>query len=308
MRDNIKVSSVTLNWNGRGVLSRCIMSLKNQTLPLYEIIVVDNCSQDGSAEEIQREYSDIVVLKNPRNYGAPKGRNVGLRRALEKAVDYIFILDNDLFAAEDCVEKLVSKAEENPSIGNIGAFIYDYTKKDRLLSAGGIVDFTQNVSRQLLKVSDPNGLYSVSYCGTGHMLARASVFKEVGLLDESFVGYGFEDTDFGMRVRKAGYSICTYGEAKVWHILSSGIGRYSFRKKYLEARNAIIFMKRYANFFNWLKYMFFVLSGLIVAVFIQVPKGNFPGVIGKARGLIDGLLNKTELAEKILLSKWEKYR
>ncbi|NQT24451.1 glycosyltransferase family 2 protein [candidate division KSB1 bacterium] len=307
MGTSIRVTSVTLSWKGKEVLLRCIRSLKAQTHSLSEIIVVDNHSQDGSVEAVREAFPDVVVLENPTNFGAPKGRNVGLRRALEKPVDYIFTLDNDLYAAPDCVEKMIAPMDKNKDIATVGAFIYDDSDPDILLSAGAIVDYTQNVSRQLRNVNDPDKLYPISYCGTGHMMTRASVYREVGLLDEGFIGYGFEDTDFGMRTRKSGYNIVSYGRARVWHTAHANIGNYTFRKKYLESLNAIRFMKRYGTLLTWPKYLFFMGLSLVGAALIQIPKGRKSGVIGKCRGVFDGLFGRTSLAEKILLASEKEY-
>lgn len=302
-----RITSVTLNWNGREVLLRCIRSLKSQTLPLTEIIVVDNFSTDDSVKAVRETFPDVVVLENPANFGAPKGRNVGLRRALERPVDYIFTLDNDLYAASDCIEKMIAPMEKYEDIATVGAFIYDDGRPDLLLSAGAIVDYTQNVSRQLRNVNDPDALVPISYCGTGHMMSRASVYREVGLLDEGFIGYGFEDTDFGMRTRKAGYRIVSTGRARVWHTAHANIGNYTFRKKYLESLNAIRFMKRYGTFGTWSKYLLFMGMSLIGAALIQVPRGRTSGVIGKCRGIVDGFLGRTTLANKILSAGEREY-
>jgi len=307
LRKDIKISSVTLNWNGQDVLPECIQSLKSLDLRLYEIIVVDNNSEDGSIEILKRDFPDVVVIQNERNFGAPRGRNVGLKRALEKPIDYVFTLDNDLFADSKCLSELVSLAEQYPDIGTICAFVYDANNPRRLLSAGGIVDYTQNVSRPLIVSRPDESLYGIDFCGTGHMLTRRKVFDEIGLLDETFIGYGFEDTDFGFRVRRADYRVCACPAAKVWHRPHSNIGSYTFRKKYLESRNAVVFMRRYATFQNWVKYLFFAVFGLPYAFISQgLMKGNVRGVWGKAKGLYDGFFGREDLALEMLNTHREK--
>ncbi len=304
MNERIKrkpiVKTVTVNWNGKDVLIRCLSSLLQQTLAVEEVIVVDNASQDGSAEAVRQHFKNVVVLENPENYGAPKGRNVGLRYALETPVDYILTLDNDLYAADDCIEKMVSVLEENPQIATVAAFIYDDENKDQLLSAGAIVDYTQNISRQLKTFESLESLNPISYCGTGHMLTRASLYREIGLLEEAYIGYGFEDTDFGMRTRQTGYDIVSYGQAKVWHHAHAGIGRYSFKKKYLESRNAILFMRKYAGWQNWLKYFFYLVFGIVYASIREGLRGNIRGVWGKVLGTMHGFTEKKSLAYKLL--------
>lgn len=306
-RNEIKVSSVTLNWNGRDVLLRCIDSLLKQTFELFEIIVVDNGSEDDSVAMVKEKFPEVVVVQNEANFGAPKGRNAGLRRAMEKQVDYIFTLDNDLFADSQCVAEMVKYAEANPEIGMMGAFIYDAARTDHLLSAGNIVSFTQNVTGPFIVHPPYDTLYDVDFVGTGHLLTRRSVFESIGYLDETFIGYGFEDTDFGMRAAGEGFRISVCPSAKVWHTPHSNVGVYSFRKKYLESRNAVIFMRRYGTFWGWIKFLFYAIFGLPYAFVVQgLMKKHLPGVWGKARGLVDGFLGRKALAESLLESSVEK--
>src|SRR5689334_20217071 len=91
-----KVSVVVLNWNGRELLRECLESLKKSEYPLYEIIVADNGSSDGSQKMVAERFSDIVLVENGENLGVPEGKNRGLTRAMQKDVRYIYTLDNDL--------------------------------------------------------------------------------------------------------------------------------------------------------------------------------------------------------------------
>ena len=301
MKNDAKVTSITLNYNGQEFLSKCVESLKNSDYRLYEIIVVDNHSEDDSIDFMKKNFPDVVVLRNQGNFGVARGYNVGIRHALKKPIDYVFTIDNDLYVDSRCLSELVSQAEKNLDIGAIGTFVYDVSNPNHLLSAGGRVDFTQNVSRLLKAFPLDNELIDVDFCGTGHRLVRRKVFDEIGLLDEIFIGYGFEDTDFGFRVRKAGYRNCTCPAAKAWHKPFSGIGAYTFRKKYLESRNAVLFMKRYAGFKEWAKYLFFAVMGLPFAfLYYGLMKKRMGGVWGKTKGLIDGFRGREEMAHKML--------
>jgi hypothetical protein len=88
--------------------------------------------------------------------------------------------------------------------------------------------------------------------------------------------------------------------SKVWHRPFSGIGRYSFKKKYLESRNVIRFLKTYGNRRSWAKFVFYAVTGLIYASIREGIRGNFMGVVGKARGLYDGLRGREDFAYDLL--------
>jgi GT2 family glycosyltransferase len=299
-----QVSAVVLNWNGKNLLRQCLQSLQDQVYDLKEVIVVDNGSIDGSADMVKNEFPGAKLLCQQENLGAPKGRNVGIKESLKRVPAYIFTLDNDLYVDKSTISRLVKILDDNPDIGVVGAGIYYADRPDVIFSAGQWVNWTQNlVSTRGANQKDKGQfalLKDVDYVGTGAMLTRRSVFENVGLPDESYIGYGYEDTDFGIRVRKAGLRVVCYLPAKVWHRPHSGVGRYSFKKKYLESRNAIRFMRIYGTPSRWAKFTVYVTLGLVYAFFREGLRGNMGGVMGKARGLVDGIRDREELALELL--------
>jgi GT2 family glycosyltransferase len=133
------------------------------------------------------------------------------------------------------------------------------------------------------------------------MIATREVLKKVGLFATDYLGYWFEDSDYSVRVARAGYKVLFCGQAKVWHRPHKTIEQFSFRKKYLATRNAVRFMKKYGTAANWAKYLFYAVCGIPYALFRDILKGRGPmGAIGKAKGIFDGLLNRDEPAKKML--------
>jgi GT2 family glycosyltransferase len=298
------VSVVVLNWNAKDILRECILSLKRSDYPIQEIIVVDNGSTDGSATMVRRLFSDVVLIENKVNCGAPEGRNIGISRAIREDVKYVYTLDNDLTIEPTTISELVSLMERRPDVGCAGSIIYHHDKPDLIFSAGQYINWTQNIvtTREANKrdVGQLEECAEVDYVGTGAMLTRKSVFKQVGLLDPGFIGYGYEDTDFGLRTKRAGYKVVCFTRSRVWHRPFTGIGKYSFKKKYLEARNAIRFVRMYGTPRNWAKFLFYAVAGLFYAAVREGTRGNIMGVIGKAKGLYDGLRGREDFARGLL--------
>ena len=311
MTQQAKVNVMILNWNRKEVLLESLNAVKQLEYPLYEIIVVDNASTDGSVEAVKEKFPDVTVIENDKNYGAIGGKNIGLRKAMESPVDYIYMVDNDIVGAKDSLSKLIEVAEHDAQVGMVGAMMYDMSKPDIILSAGGTIDYTENVSRGRGDAQQDVGQFSktepVDYLWGGALLARKSVLETVGLFDPGYIGYWFEDTDLSVRVRKSGYKILFCPFAKVWHKPHATIEQFSFRKKYLATRNAIRFMKKHAPFYGWVKYLFFAIAGLPYALMRDLLKGRSPqGVWGKAKGIFDGILNRDKAVEKILGSSFKK--
>jgi GT2 family glycosyltransferase len=299
-----KVSVVILNWNAKDILRECIKSVKESFYPIHEVIVVDNASNDGSVAMIERDFGDVVIIENAANFGAPKGRNIGINRAIREDVKYVYTLDNDLIIEPRTISELVTLMENRPEVACAGSLIYYHDKPGVVFSAGQYINWTQNlVTTRGAGETDKGQLAEcgeVDYVGTGAMLTRKNVFMQIGLLDVGFIGYGYEDTDFGLRVKRAGHKVVCYTRSKVWHRPFTGIGKYSFKKKYLEARNAVRFVRMYGNRRNKLKFMFFAIAGLFYAAVREGARGNIMGVFGKAKGLYDGVRGREDFAESLL--------
>jgi GT2 family glycosyltransferase len=317
------VSAVVLNWNGERCLLPCLRSLQQSAYPLYETIVVDNHSTDSSVALVRAKFPDAIVLENKKNLGAAAGRNVGLRRALARPVHYVFTLDNDLVVEPDTVLTLISYAEKDERIGVVGAKIYESNRAKQIWAVGFKIDYTQNVTRNIGTQEEDKGqyeqLHEVDAVGTGAMLTAKRVYEDVGLLDESFIGYGFEDTDFCVRARKKGYRVVVGPAAKAWHAPHSGIGHYTYKKKYLETRNAVLFMRKHGTPSSWLKYVFFYALSVPAALAVRGLRGDLAGVRGKLEGFFDGLRKREDKAWSLLggrpegigageQSSWEKLR
>jgi len=311
MERAVKVSLVILNWNRKDMLLDCLSKVATLEYPLYETIVVDNASTDGSVAAVREKFPQVAIIENHKNYGAIGGKNIGLRRAMESPVDYIYMLDNDIVGAPDSLTHLVAVAESDESVGLVGAMMYDHSKPTTILSAGGTIDFTQNVSRGRGDNQIDRGQFKkvepVDYLWGGALLARKSVLEEVGLFDEEYIGYWFEDTDISVRVRKAGFKVLFCPQAKVWHKPHATAEQFSFRKKYLAARNAIRFMKKHATPLQWVKYLIFAGGSLPVMYVLGVLRGkNTDGTVGKAKGIWDGIRGNDEAVEKVLKSNFKK--
>jgi GT2 family glycosyltransferase len=186
------ISTVILNWNGREYLPACLRSVKRQTYPNTEIILVDNASTDDSVETIRNFFSDLRLVVNPKNIGYGGGNNRGMREAKGK---YFFLLNSDGNRRE-LLELLWRCIEEDQSIGVTTPKIVLYDRRD-IMDAAGLCIYPDGLSIGRGR-SEPQEKYNRSeevFFGSGcASLYRKEMLEEIGLLDADFFAYA-EDTD-----------------------------------------------------------------------------------------------------------------
>jgi len=216
-----KVSIIILNWNGLEDTIKCLESLKKITYPNYDIVVVDNASSGNDVEVLREKFGDYVyMIENDKNYGFAEGCNIGMRYALAKGTDYIFLLNNDTTVARDFLAELVKIAESDERIGILGPKIYLYDEPNVIWEAGAKINWwTGGISiygdrevdiGQYDKVAERDLLSGAA------LLIKARVLERISLLDTGFF-FGYEDYDFCIRARKAGFRVVFVPSAKIWH-------------------------------------------------------------------------------------------
>src|SRR5260370_29162976 len=94
------ISVVVVNWNGKALLSDCLASLRSQTFPDFEVIVVDNGSTDGSSQFVRAAFPDFKLIQLSENHGFAGGNNAGIRQARG---EWIALINNDAVAEPDCL-------------------------------------------------------------------------------------------------------------------------------------------------------------------------------------------------------------
>jgi GT2 family glycosyltransferase len=289
-----RVIVVVLNWNRRADTLACLASLLEQTYRDLSIVVVDNGSTDGSVAGIRATYPMVTVIENGTNLGYSEGNNVGIRYALERDAEYVMVLNNDTLADPAMLENLFLAAECDQKIAAVGPKILYFAHPQRIWSAGAVINYTETVSRsrgygqpdrgQLDRREDVD---MVSGCA---MLLRREALIEIGPFDPVYSPAYFEDADWCLRARQHGYRVRYVPEAKLWHkvSLSSG-GEYNPKERYLLGLNSVTFMKRYANWLQWIKFLIFAVGSLPAVYIVRSCQGRGYAVVAKAAGIMDGL-------------------
>jgi len=246
------VFAITLNWNRRDDTLECLESLTRLTYPNRRLLVVDNGSTDDSPQTIASRFPQVEQILNPANLGFAAGFNIGLRHALDAGADFAFIINNDTYVAPDSLEVLV-KAAKPAEVGIVAPVIYYATAPERVWSSGGgrslvTLDLTGNHGREQ-KLTTITEREFVSGCA---MLIKREVLQRVGLFDEQFFMY-YEDSDYCLRTRQAGFKLLVMSRARLWHKVSaSSNGSDTPSERYWMGRSSSLFYRKHIRGWRWL--------------------------------------------------------
>lgn len=251
------VSIIVLNYNSRDDTLDCLRSLEHLTYPNVQVIAVDNGSSDGSVEAISTAYPRVTLIDTGENLGFTGGNNIGIRRALQDGADYIMLLNNDTIVAPDMIDLMVDVMERDPHVGVTGPLIYYYDLPDVIWSAGGCIDWKYGTTSMIGIDEEDKGQFGamsrlVDFVTGCAILARRDVWEKIGLLDDKFFMY-YEETEWCVRVARAGYKIAHVPMAMMWHKISPTARAASPRTFYYMTRNRLLFLSNTrASLRTWL--------------------------------------------------------
>ncbi len=289
------VACIVLNYNGLELTRDSVTSLAAMDYPEFRVVVVDNGSTDGSHEAIRAEFPEVVALRVEENRGIAHGLNLGIRWALDEGFDYLLLLNNDIEADPGMLDELVRVAEADPKIGAVGPKTYYWADRQRLWSAGGILRFRESVTRERGMGELDRGQYDrdeeVRYVNGAAMLVKRAAQLETGLWDPVYY-VGIEDADWCMRMKRAGWRCWYAHRAVLWHKVSPTVGGYRAGRTFQTGKGSAIFVRRYANPWQWCTFFFFLALAIPAAFLRELPKGNQGAAVAKLRGVVAGLRAK----------------
>jgi GT2 family glycosyltransferase len=215
-----RVAIVLVNWNNTEDTLACIESLSQLNYQDSQVVVVENHSRPEESDALRSRCTNEIILGQKRNLGFAGGCNVGIRWALQNGFDYVWLLNSDAVVAPESLRELVGAMESDPRIGVVGGVVYYWSDPERIQMAGGFMDPETTRGGMLgqneLDEGQFRGIKDVDYVSGAMLLVRSAAISQVGLLDERFFMY-YEDTDWGVRMRKGDWRVVTTAAAKCWH-------------------------------------------------------------------------------------------
>lgn len=243
---------IVLTWNGRKDTLACLESLQAVDYPNWEVLVVDNGSEDGTVDAVRKASPGVTVIETGSNLGFTGGNNVGIEAALGRGAAFILLLNNDTVVAPDLLHAFVRTAEQYPDAGVFGAKIYFLNDPKRLWyggarwSSGALLSFENLGSGVLDNGKDFEEVRDTPWVTGCALFFRPGVVTAVGMLDDRFF-LVYEEVDWCFRAQRAGFRCLFVPEAKVWHRVSSSFGGRSLVYEYFELRNLLLWAEKNLN-------------------------------------------------------------
>lgn len=233
-------SIIIPSYNGLHLLISCIEAIREYTLELYEIIVVDNGSSDGTVEYCIREGLILVAL--PHNAGFPIACNRGLSVA---SGDQLLLLNNDVIVSAGWLSNMLLAMYSADDVGIVGPVTNYISGRQQVeVTWAGMKDFAEVAKRN--NVSDPGKWQDVQRIVGMCFLIKRSLLGSVGMLDERFSPGHYEDDDYCYRTRQQGYRLLICGDSLVYHA-----GSASFKTNFPDGWNSLVERNRELFIEKW---------------------------------------------------------
>ncbi len=225
--DEERLFVIVLNWNGERVIGPCLSSLLGVRDLDLRIIVVDNASDDSSAEIVRRDFPQVELIVNERNLLFAAGNNVGIERALEMGGEYILLLNNDTVVDPDFALPMIEAMRRDARVGVVGPQIRYFDDPERIWYGGGafypLLWIPRHRDIRRLRTEVSRAAEETAYVTGCALMFRRGVALEIGLLDPSYGMYN-EDVDFCQRAKEDGWRCFYEPSATVWHKVSASSG------------------------------------------------------------------------------------
>lgn len=249
----VSVHTTILNWNGTADTLCCLRSLFSADLTGIQLTahVIDNGSDIDPEAVLKEAFPLVQYSRFPTNQGFASAANVGLSSALSRRCDFALLLNNDAVLSESCLEKMIAAFGTSRRLGIVCPSILSHIPPDAVEFAGGTISYSLGTFAPITDVTEQS-VRICDYVSGACMLVRHEVISSVGLLDERFFAY-FEDTDYCIRARDAGWDVGCCTVAVAYHLGSRSTrrelqtGTTSPLKHYLVVRNRMLLIRKHAS-------------------------------------------------------------
>lgn len=241
MTTSLPVSVIVLNWNRPELTDRALEALRQLTPPAPRVLVVDNGSTDDSVTRLSQRHPTVEILPLGENRGFAGGMNAGIRHVRAAGLRYVWLLNNDTEVESSTLTEMLAVADSDERIGAVGSVLSPLGGASAQPVFGGRVRWWLGLSGH---VRVPPSVEEPEYLVGASLLVRREAIDEIGGLDEAFFLY-WEDTDYCLRLKRAGWRLAVAERAVVHHRVSATLGRGRVWEVYL-TDSAVRFFRKHA--------------------------------------------------------------
>ena len=212
-----RASIIMLTHNKLPLTRLCVESLYRHTdYPNFELIVVDNASEDGTRaylEKLQRLLPNLQVVFNARNEGFAKANNIGIMRSRG---DYLVLLNNDTIVTPGWLTRLIGYLEREPNIGMVGPVTNSAGNEQMIPASYQSLEDLEAFAQQR-SITHQGQHFEIEALAMFCVAFPRRLVDEIGLLDERFGLGTFEDDDFCYRAKLRGYKLICAEDVFIHH-------------------------------------------------------------------------------------------
>lgn len=231
------ISFIVVNYNTKDLVIDAIRSINKFAKNIsYEIIVVDNNSEDDSTDFIKKTFPNVKLISSKNNIGFGPGNNLGIKEA---EGEYVFFFNSDAYLIDDSIKKLLARAKEIKDLGAIAPLVLNPNKS--IQQSGGYFPSLLKIFWWMTFIDDlPGGAnlkpyhidhdsfykkeQEVDWVTGAALMVPSDLLKKIGSFDPDIFMYG-EDVDLCYRIKKAGFKIVIYPQSNLVHIGQGSSGK-----------------------------------------------------------------------------------
>lgn len=275
------ISVIIVSWNSKAFILECLDSLSVGVDNFYEVIVIDNDSNDGSPELINKIYPWVRLIKARSNLGFAKGNNLGINKSRGK---YIALINSDVKVFPGCLDQLEKFMRNNPGVGMVGPRVFygDGRQQSSCRRFPGIWNnaceafgFNKIFSRSAFFSGEQMIYFSydkvceVEVLSGCFVFARKKAVDEFGLLDENFFMYS-EDIDWSHRCWESGWKVMFNPKAEAIHYGGGSSKNQPIRFAVALEKSRLLLWRKHLNKTNVLCLSFLAIVSRCLRIFFAI--------------------------------------
>jgi riboflavin kinase/FMN adenylyltransferase len=249
-----KITIAVLNFNGVELLESYLPMMEYSSSKYeFDILVIDNHSDDLSVDFVKEWYPEIKIAELSKNYGYAKGYNIGLK---DINTEYVVIINSDVLVTENWLDPIVDEFEKEKNLGCAQPIILSLESRSKFEyagAAGGYLDILGYPfcrGRIFDTVENNENQYNTNaeifWASGAAMVCRTKLFKDLGGFDEGFFAHQ-EEIDLCWRMKQAGFRIKCITNSKVYHLGGGTLDYQNPRKDFLNFRNNLYLLTKNEN-------------------------------------------------------------